>query len=78
MEKVETEQKMPEHGDHKLYRCEIRGCERVYLHEDVARGGCPHCGGRRVRFATALTDAEGEYLKQMGYDLAVNGWEQHD
>ena len=72
------EDREPEHGPNKLYRCEIRGCERVYLHEDVMKGGCPYCGGRRTRFATALTDAEGEHVKRRGFDLAVNGWEQHD
>ena len=65
----------PEHDATKLYRCEIGGCNRVYLHEDVLKGGCPYCGGRRVRFATALTDQEAEGLKKRGYDLAANGWE---
>ena len=72
-------EKPPEHGPHKLYRCHSsNGCGNVYLHEDVTKGGCPHCGGRRVSFAVALTDKEAAWVAERGFDLEGNGWQQHE
>lgn len=75
---TEETKEVAEHGDHKLYRCRIEGCGGVYLHEDVAKGGCPHCSGRRCGFATALTDEEAAYVTSRGFDLEKHGWAKND
>jgi hypothetical protein len=68
----------PEHGPHRIYRCDVAGCAQVYLHEDVQRGGCPYCGGRRVRIARTVKDVEMDALRKRGYDPEAHGWEHGD
>lgn len=74
--RVDADGKVIQHHDGKLYRCGPNGCGNVYLHEDVMKGGCPHCGARRCFFATSLTDKEAEYVQSRGYDLSEN-WQYH-
>lgn len=62
-----------EHDERTVYRCDIDGCKKVFLLEDVKKGGCPHCGGRRFKFAGPIEDREVVYLESRGFDTSVLG-----
>lgn len=55
-----------------VFRCEH--CNGVLLHEDIEKGGCQECGGRRVRIAYKLTDEEAGALKARGYIFDDDQW----
>lgn len=50
-----------------IYRCE--SCQGTVLYADITEGGCSRCGGRRMRAALHVTDAEIEELKGRGYEF---------
>lgn len=41
-----------------LLRCADEQCGRLVLYSDVEKGGCPHCGNRRMKEIRTLTGWE--------------------
>lgn len=56
----------------RVYRCDH--CNGVLYDRHVTEGGCPKCGGRRVRIAAAITDYELKFLKEEGYEYDAAYW----
>ena len=55
----------------KVYRCEH--CSAPVIDQDIQQGGCI-CGSRRVKVATAITEAELEEIKGRGYEFDASQW----
>lgn len=55
----------------KVYRCEH--CNALVIGQDIQQGGCI-CGSRRVKVATAISEAELEEIKGRGYEFDANQW----
>jgi len=67
------------HGPHRIYRCNISGCENVMTYADIKNGGCPFCGSRRFTWAVAISDKEAEYLRlKCGYSTEEHGWRHEE
>lgn len=58
--------------DNRIYRCE--SCTGVLYAKHVGQGGCPKCGGRRIRIAVGITDEELTFLKTEGYEYDAADW----
>lgn len=58
--------------DQRVYRCD--SCNGVLWNRHIQEGGCPKCGGRRVRIAAAISDDEQKFLKEEGYEFDGAYW----
>ena len=58
--------------DLRVYRCD--SCNGVLWNKHIQEGGCPKCGGRRIKVAVAITDEELGFLKTEGYEYDAAYW----
>lgn len=58
--------------EQRVYRCE--SCSGVLYNRHIGEGGCPKCGGRRIRIAAAITDEEHSFLEEQGYTFDARFW----
>lgn len=56
----------------RVYRCE--SCKGVLYDRHINEGGCPKCGGRRIRIAVGITDEELTFLQSEGYEYDAAHW----
>jgi GMP synthase PP-ATPase subunit len=58
-----------------LYRCDISGCgELITLNDIETTGGCPFCGGRRVRECGRMTKEKWDALIARGAIFKKELW----
>ena len=56
----------------RIYRCD--SCSGVLWDRHIGEGGCPKCGGRRIKIAVAITDDELKFLEEEGYEHDAANW----
>jgi len=56
-----------------LYRCDTDGCKSPVMQKHIQKGGCPKCGGRRMKVAVCINETEEAWLISEGYNFE-KGW----
>ena len=56
----------------RVYRCDH--CNGVLYECHIGEGGCPRCGGRRVRIAVGISAEELTFLQKEGYEYDADDW----
>lgn len=69
---MEAEHTVP--YERRIYRCMAEDCGSALWDRHIREGGCPKCGNRRVRIATAVSDDDKTFLEKEGYKFDASDW----
>jgi Zn finger protein HypA/HybF involved in hydrogenase expression len=66
------EEAISEASEDTVFKCQ--NCSGPVMTKHITGGGCAQCGGRRMQFATKLTEEDIEFLKGEGYVFDPARW----